>query len=261
MGRNHNHSIKMKLFYMVVASALARKNQEDTFRKKSYVPLKEGDYPEAFKVWWDEKSGFNKPAQAMQDMYNNEMVNYGKNDWAVFANGIKKWGEKLDTAFQKKLAKCGDNYWMDPMKPDKKPKDKEDRRRRDVDQSERGNGENKATKCSKKEKKANGGKCPEKTTAAPATTAGGDDNNGTGGEMNEWCNRFNGHVNQLVAWTEAHMVECCFIQKKKNNQTKKCTKGGDKFVKKWKKVMGKFQQGAHNQEAGPQCTKEWKPTF
>merc|ERR1712227_710008 len=118
MGRNHNHSIKMKLFYMVVASALARKNQEDTFRKKKYVPLKEGDYPMAFKVWWDENSGFNKPAQAMQDMYNNEMVNYGKNDWAVFANGIKKWGEKLDTAFQKKLAKCGDNYWMDPMKPD-----------------------------------------------------------------------------------------------------------------------------------------------
>jgi hypothetical protein len=79
--------------------------------------------------------------------------------------------------------------------------------------------------------------------------------------MNEWCERFNGHVNGLVAWTESYMVECCFMTKKKNNSTKKCTKAGDKYVKKWKKIMTKFTQGAINQEAGARCAEDWAPTF
>merc|ERR1712088_1298394 len=155
---------------------------------------------------------------AMAAMYTDEMVSYGKNDWTVFAAGVLRWVGKMEKDFGKKVEKCGSGYWND----------EDGRYARDADagvDDVRGNGENKG------KGKGNKGKYV----------------------MNEWCNRFNGHVNGLLNWTEEHMVECCFMTQKKNNSSKKCTKDGAKYVKKWKKIMTKFTQGARNQEEGEKC--------
>ena len=143
----------------------------------------------------------------MESMYRNEMESYGKNNWNVFANGVSRWVGKMEREFQRKVDKCGQNYYTN------------DRKRR----------------------------------AVPPSRPGGKPV-----QMNEWCDRFNGHVNALVNWTETYMVECCFmVTDAKENSLKECTKGGDKYVKKWKKMMGKFFQGARNQPSGAKCSQSW----
>merc|ERR1719320_1326955 len=61
--------------------------------------------------------------------------------------------------------------------------------------------------------------------------------------MNEWCNRFNGHVNDVIIWTQKYMVKCC-----DPSDRKRCKKSGEGYVKKWKKVMAAFALGARNQK-------------
>merc|ERR1712130_28668 len=198
-----------KLYYFVAASV---------FAKKELPPLS-GD---AKAAWADTKG----PSESMESMYRDEMVGYGKNDWNVFADGVIRWVGKMEKDFKGKIAKCGANYWENPMTSESGA---DWRKRREIDQSVRG-------ERSKRSEKA--------TESGPI-------------QMNEWCDRFNGHVNGLVAWTETYMVECCYMVDK----SKKCIKAGDKYVKKWKKIMSKFTQGARNQEAGARCSEDWEPTF
>lgn len=241
----------MKLCYFLAATVLA---------KKSKPPQSD----EARKAWKEIK----EPSEAMEKMYRDEMVDYGKNDWDVFAENFVKWVGKMEKEFKTKVAKCGDNFWDNPMTVN-------DRKRREVVSDAVDDGDEETVEGRKKgkgkgkKKKKNKGKGKEKGKAkgdsddAPANETP----NGDGLiKMNEWCDRFNGYAKALVAWTETHMVECCFMVQKKDksgqiNKVKHCSKAGDKYVKKWKKMTAKFAQGARNQEAGAQCTETWEPTF
>jgi len=79
--------------------------------------------------------------------------------------------------------------------------------------------------------------------------------------MDDVCNEFNGYTDALVEWTNTYMVECCFMTQKKNNSSQKCTKPGDKYVAKWKKIMRAFHHASRFQPNGALCADEWTPTW
>merc|ERR1739848_886836 len=85
---------KMKLFYFIAASAMAKKKDK---APKEPVTLS-GDDKKAFAM-------VGSPSKAMESMYRDEMVGYGKNDWNVFADGVIRWVGKMEKDFGKKSRK------------------------------------------------------------------------------------------------------------------------------------------------------------
>lgn len=51
--------------------------------------------------------------ERMSEMYLTKAENYGKKDWSVNADGVKRWVEKLKPAWEKQVAKCKTGYAED----------------------------------------------------------------------------------------------------------------------------------------------------
>merc|ERR1739847_20990 len=211
----------MKLFIFFAAAALAKKNKdegEDSKKKdkpKKEKPALPGLNGSALEAMNEVKA----LGASMSTMYLEDLTSYGKKDYKVNANGVTKWLNKMEKGFQQKIARCGAEFWENPILPDRRRRAKE------------------------------GGKKGQEIQVMDEVDSG-------------LCDTFMGHVSGLVDWTALYMQECCGIKKKKNKpDEKKCVKAGDKFTKKWKKIMGAFHHGAKNQPDGPLCSEDWQPVF
>lgn len=271
----------MKLFYFWAAAAMAKKPENPIQRTL------QGPAAKAF-------AKTQAPMSEMQDFYLEGIQSYGKKDWKVNAKGIERWVKKMEKAFAKKIDKCGDNYWENPMDPDGNFANS--RKRRDAEGERGGHGgggghsHEKERECKNKHKKQ--GLCDDDGffddpdhPLYPHGPDGGDDHDDheeddhkdddhededsgdSGPKMNKICKDFNSEVNKLLEWTVTYMPVCCFEQKKKNHPGQiKCTANGYKFTKKWTKIMAAFTGGARNQykaEGRPDnlCDETFEPTF
>jgi len=262
---------KMKLFYFWAAAAMAKRPEN---------PIKRTLQGPAAKAF----AKTQEPMSDMQNFYLDGLQNYGKKKWEINAAGIERWVNKMEKAFAKKIAKCGDNYWENPMDPEGNFANSRKRR----DEGERGGhgggggGGHSHKKCKNKDKKK--GLCDDDGyfddphhPLYPDGPDGGDEHDDhedddhededSGVKMNKICKDFNSEVNKLLEWTVTYMPVCCFEQKKKNSPGQiKCTSNGFKFTKKWTKIMGAFTGGARNQykaEGRPEnlCDETFEPEF
>merc|ERR1712088_100859 len=184
----------------------------------------------------------------LQDIYVSELEDYGKKEYKVYADGLKKWQGKLGKAFEKRVKKCGEEYFYESSRKrrgghggshdyydyddhhddeDKKKKDKNNKDKEEVvteaptdapetPKTDPSEPEVPATEAPKKTKK------PKETKAPPPPPD------------NKVCETFRDALIPLIEWSEKHLAECSYASKKGPLKTVKADK---KFKNKWKKVM------------------------